>query len=108
MAMMKLSSSKLVTPAKNNNKKNAFSSPTVPSKLQDLLQLVQLGDWLTFGPISIAKEIGSSNRLTPVLPPELGGRITHTESHRLRLQKDGFPQKTGVPLPKKGEWTAVC
>ena len=72
---------KLVNPAKKKKpKKSGFFPPIVPAKLQDLLQLAHLGDWLTSGPISIAKEIGSSNWSAPVLPLELGAELP-TQSH---------------------------
>ena len=66
-------------PSQKTQKKWLFS-PIVPAKLQDLLQLAHLGDWLTSGPISIAKEIGSSNWSAPVLPLELGAELP-TQSH---------------------------
>lgn len=102
-AVMKPSSSELVTPAEQSS-----SFPTVPAKLQDLLQLVHLGHWPTSEPIAMAKESDSSDCLALVLPLELGDAITHTELPGLRVGDGRFPRENqGVVTERKrnGCWT---
>lgn len=65
----------------------------------DLLQLADLGDWLTSEPIAIAKEIGSSDWLALVPPLELGDRVTHTQPRELRVRKGWFPRENRGVVP---------